>query len=136
VPSPDDEGNLEFEAWITPRRGRILQQMLDLRRLKKDAQRWAEQRLADRAHAWNRLVGVAFALWRALPLISKDKDEPLDAEAIHLDHASVLLDELLLHNRVTYEQDKTTRNWMVGFYLIGDRITAIFDGHASSFVHG
>lgn len=109
--------DLDFEEWITPRRGWILNALLDLRRLRVDAERWAAQRRADRAHAWNRLVGVAFALWRALPLIAKNEDELLDADAIRLDHAGVLLDELLLHNRVTYEQDRKTADWMVGFYL-------------------
>ena len=64
--------DLEHHTWITLRRQKILGELLALRKLGAKAESWgsaSESDLRDAAYGWNRLVGAAFALWRALPLI-------------------------------------------------------------------
>ncbi len=109
--------DLQFHQWISRRRGPSLELLLALRRLFRAAEYWAPpNRNPDRAHGWNRLVGAGFALWRALPLLSDEyttRRDPL----INVDDARLLLDELVLHNRANYPEERTTRKWMAGFYL-------------------
>jgi hypothetical protein len=85
-----------------------------------------------RAYAWNRLVGAGFALWRAIPLIDDVGSESNPRKsAIQVDHGEALLDELIRHNRVTYDQEKgVARYWAAGFYLndAEDRLISVADG--------
>lgn len=128
----------KFIRWITPRRGRILEAIGRVKWLADAARQWATSADGDlrhegtrHAYAWNRLTGISFALWRALPLLGPTDPKTHESKAqdsgIQVDHAEKLLVELLLHNRVTYEQDRSTRDWMAGFYLncAEDRIRSV-----------
>jgi len=61
------------------------------------------------AFAW--LVGAAFSLWRAAPLVYGDGTGD--------DHSAkrLLLNLLIRDNAVGYPQERTTSAWTVGYYL-------------------
>src|SRR5687767_5913473 len=60
------------------------------------------------------VVGAAFSLWRAVPLIPFSEREVIDDEAGHI---TDLLQYLVHDNAVNYVQEKNTSAWMAGYYL-------------------
>lgn len=67
--------------------------------------------------AWERdvfhlLVGAGFALWRSAFLCHAARTPP-----ILLGQATALLNLLLRDNAFTYPNERTTKEWTVGFYL-------------------
>lgn len=62
---------------------------------------------------YGQLIGVGFSVWRAAFLA--DVAENVAEESL-LD-ASDLLNKLLTDNAVSFQIDRSTRNWMCGYYL-------------------
>ena len=60
-----------------------------------------------------RLAAVGFTLWRALPLMPPNGNIPNDPA----DDAKILLEEIIIHNRITYAEEQKCAGWLIGFYL-------------------
>jgi hypothetical protein len=92
--------------WLVRNRAALPKVVLELRR------RWPELPSEPGGGAQS-LVGIAFTLWRALPLMPLGSALPKQSP----NHASDLLYEIITHNRVTYGEEVKCRDWLVGFYL-------------------
>jgi len=105
-------------AWLVRNRAALPAVALELRR------RWSGHPTEPGEGAQG-LVGIAFVLWRALPLMPLGSARPSRSA----DHATQLLYEVIAHNRVTYAEEFKCRDWLVGFYLnlAEERVAGVAD---------
>ncbi len=62
-----------------------------------------------------RLVGVAFSLWRAAFLADGEvADKP---GTVAVAHAASFLERLIQNNAINYAEDRSARNWTFGYYM-------------------
>ncbi|HVV48974.1 MAG TPA: hypothetical protein VHO06_04895 [Polyangia bacterium] len=120
----------ESDRRVIVQRAEISNVLVDLRALSERAENTWSKNLRSRGYAWNRLVGAGFALWRAIPLIQQSAEIAAETDRdgkIQVQHGERILDELIQHNRVNYEQERRSSYWMAGFYLndAEDRIISV-----------
>ncbi len=90
--------------WLVEARNRMQSLMLRL------LQRWDELPAADRQS----VLAACFSLWRAVFLLVKDGEQPLD----HVDTAArKFLDRVVRTNAVTFSDDMRTRAWSGVYYV-------------------
>lgn len=126
----NEEGTAKEYRALVVQRYKVSRRLLELHELASKADDWAKTGKGQEAYAWNRLVGAGFALWRAIPLMLESGPVALELErnpALQVDDGRKLLRELIRHNRVAYEQERSTSYWMAGFYLndAEDRIDSV-----------
>ena len=92
--------------WLVDNRAKLPQILLKLR------QRWDNAPTRPGGGAQS-LVGVAFTLWRALPLMPENAIVPSKSA----EHAKLLLEEIMVHNRINYPEERRFSHWTIGFYL-------------------
>jgi hypothetical protein len=108
-----DNPQFDFDTahWILSRRSQIQQDLLLLcefltknsKALSGDHKLW---------YACDTSIGVAFSLWRAVFLVDVSQ-----GRANALSHAEEFLVRLVRDNTITFQQDRDTREWTVGYYL-------------------
>jgi len=97
----------EFLSWLVRSRAENQRLLLDLLVF---GRQHPEQ--AGPHTLFQRIVGAAFSLWRAVFLVEGERQ----AEDIYTD-AIMFLDLLVGDNMINYTQDRTTKRWTSGFYL-------------------
>ena len=104
----------EYE-WLIEARAKIQLSLLELHKLHEMAKHLEEE--PDKQQlglGLGRLVGAAFSLWRAAPLVwgykKRNNQEEIGARGLVLNY-------LLRDNAINFPQDRASQDWMGGFYL-------------------
>ncbi len=123
--------------WLIKSRSEIQASILDLYRLLLILEKQPDASAPNRS-CFGLLVGAAFALWRGAFL----EDASREWTDILRD-ARQVLEKLLENNSIVYSDERTTRQWMGGYYLnnaryrllrLGDKLgaTALDDDTAAA----
>ena len=111
ISRPDDLST-EHITWLVESRSRNQHVCLKLFLVLKDNEKQIKNKSEHENNA-QALVAIAFSLWRAVFL----SDVEIESATVVLAAAQSFLGNLILHNTVAYQHDRTTRDWAFIYYV-------------------
>ena len=103
-----DPKHLQRLEWLVDSRSRIHRLLLHIYSAKKGATTSDQSQVLQ----FQMLVAIGFALWRAAFLADGDRS-PLTID----EKATNFLETLIRDNAIGYAQDRTNKEWTIGYYL-------------------
>ncbi|HEY2011757.1 MAG TPA: hypothetical protein VGH23_22395 [Rhizomicrobium sp.] len=108
----DDQLDIEHLTWLVESRAKNQKASLKLLSLFRSYS--TEIKSSRPALIAQKLVAVAFSLWRAAFLADKKNQDGLE-------HADIFLEKMIVDNAINYPQDRTARAWSFSYYISNAR---------------